>query len=200
MILAAVPEIRIDTWVFWVAIAIPVLCVVGLALWHLLAMVARGLARERRPARQSPEPSRAFPVVTAIRSAENASGDRDDRRRRARDLLALADEAFRDERYRDCIDHARALSATFPDLAEAAEARRLIEEINAEPKRLQQACAALSASVAETYLALAESWLRKGQPQRATAALQELVRIFPETSHAQTARDRLRQIGAGRPT
>jgi hypothetical protein len=200
MILAAVPEIRIDTWVFWVAIAIPLACVVGLALWHLLATVARGLAKARRPARQSPEPSRAFPVVTAIKSAESTSGDRAERSRCARDLLALAYEAFRDGRYRDTLDHARALSATFPDLAEAAEARRLIEQIKEDPARMQRACVALTEALAEMYLDLAESWQGKGHAQEAAATLQKLISTFPETRQARTAVDRLRELGAEKPS
>jgi hypothetical protein len=59
MIIADFGPERIDTWVFWIGVAFPVACVVGLVLWHLLASGARKLAGGRRAARESPEPERA---------------------------------------------------------------------------------------------------------------------------------------------
>jgi hypothetical protein len=47
---------RMDTWVLWVSIAIPVVCIVGLGLWHLVAYVARKLPKKPRTVRLSPEP------------------------------------------------------------------------------------------------------------------------------------------------
>jgi hypothetical protein len=82
------------------------------------------------------------------------------------------------------------------DLREAAEAKRLAAQIQDDPERLQRACAMLADSLAEMYLDLAERWLRKGEPQKAAATLQQLVRSCPGTRWAQTARERLRQLGA----
>jgi hypothetical protein len=50
---------RIDTWVIRAAIAVPVVCVTGVALWHLVGYLARKMARPR-VARLSPEPPDAF--------------------------------------------------------------------------------------------------------------------------------------------
>jgi hypothetical protein len=47
---------RMDTWVLWVSIAIPVVCIVGLVLWHLVAYVARKMPKKPRTVRLSPEP------------------------------------------------------------------------------------------------------------------------------------------------
>jgi hypothetical protein len=59
VLLAAVG--RLDTWVFRVAIAIPVVCVAALITWHLLGSVLRLPRRRRRPVRLSPEPPDPFP-------------------------------------------------------------------------------------------------------------------------------------------
>jgi hypothetical protein len=52
---------RLDRWVFLIAAAIPLVCLVGLGAWHLLGYLARKLSNERRPVRSSPEPLWAFP-------------------------------------------------------------------------------------------------------------------------------------------
>jgi tetratricopeptide (TPR) repeat protein len=55
-------EERLDAWVFRAAIAIPVLCVAGLFLWHLVGYVAARIAKPRkgRPALE-PRPPGQFP-------------------------------------------------------------------------------------------------------------------------------------------
>jgi hypothetical protein len=63
------------------------------------------------------------------------------------------------------------------------------------PERLQKACTDLEDSLAARYIELAESWLRSGQPQKAAATLNKVLRLCPERSQAQVARDRLEQIG-----
>jgi hypothetical protein len=52
---------RLDRWVFLVAVAIPMVCLVGLSLWHLLGHLARKLPRRPGPVRSSPEPLWPFP-------------------------------------------------------------------------------------------------------------------------------------------
>jgi hypothetical protein len=44
------------------------------------------------------------------------------------------------------------------------------------------------------YLELAESLLRKGQPQPAAIYFQKIIQSCPETQQAEVAQDRLRQI------
>ena len=60
MIAVAEPE-RIDTWVFRVGIAIPLVCLAVLVLWQLLSYLGRKRGRERRAARESPEPKAPSP-------------------------------------------------------------------------------------------------------------------------------------------
>ena len=49
-------EDRMDTWVLKVSIAIPLVCIAGLGLWHLAAYLAGKLPKKPRTVRQSPEP------------------------------------------------------------------------------------------------------------------------------------------------
>jgi hypothetical protein len=56
MTIADVGPERIDVWVFRVGIAIPVVCLVGIVVWRLLAYGATRLRGQRRPVRESPEP------------------------------------------------------------------------------------------------------------------------------------------------
>jgi len=124
-----------------VSLAIPLVCLVGLGLWHLVAYLAGKLRKKPRTVRHSPEPPSASPSPKLV-----------------------------------------------PALAEIASARD-------DPERLQQACTALEGSLAETYLELAESWLRRGQLQNAAAALRKVLQVCPESRQAQFAQDRLRQMG-----
>jgi len=133
-----------DTWVLRISIAIVLVCIAGLGLWHLVAYLAGKLPKKQRTVKQSPEPP------SAIQSALLPPG--------------------------------------LQTLTEAAPTRD-------DPERLQQACTALEDSLADTYMVLAESWLRKGQPRKAAAVLKKILQICPGRHQAQLAQDRLQQIG-----
>jgi hypothetical protein len=62
-------------------------------------------------------------------------------------------------------------------------------------ERLHQACTALEDSLSETYLELAESWLRRGEPQKAAIALKKILQVCPDRHQARLAQERLLQIG-----
>jgi hypothetical protein len=205
---------RMDTCVFKVSVAVPLICLAGLVLWHLVGYLAGKSSRRRKPGRQAPEPQsshfspKRLPSDTPLASGaapDAAAGalphtdtpdSQADWTQHARGLLALTRDEFNTQRFLSCLDHCKALAFTFPDLPEAAEAKQLAAQIKRDPARLQQACAALADSLAEMYLELAESWLGKGEPEQAAAALHQLVQRCPETRQAELARDRLRQLGA----
>jgi hypothetical protein len=129
---------RMDTWVLRVSIAIPLLCLAALILWHLFTYLAGKLETKPTARRLSPEPPAPIPFSKHPPSVQ-----------------AMADD----------------------------------------PERLQQASTALEDSLAEIYLELAESWLRRGEPQKAAVALKKILQICPERPQAQFARDHLQQIG-----
>jgi thioredoxin-like negative regulator of GroEL len=116
------------------------------------------------------------------------------RTRQARELLNQAREDYRAQQYLCCLDRCEALIAGYGDLPEADEARQLFGEIKNNPEWMETACASLSDRLGTLYLALAETWLKKGQPQQAAQCLERLVKAFPGTRHAEAAQVRLDQL------
>ncbi len=72
-------------------------------------------------------------------------------------------------------------------------------EIKGNPEWTKQACDQLGDRLSVLYLALAETWLKKGQPQQAVFYLERVVQTFPNSRHAEAAQARLAQI-QGPPT
>lgn len=121
------------------------------------------------------------------------------RTRRARELLGQARQDYRTQQYLCCIDHCEVLASSYADLPEGAEAMQLVAEIKNNPEWMRQACDSLSDRLGLLYLCLAETWLRKGQPQQAEVCLERVLRAFPGSHQAGVAEARLAQIH-GQPT
>jgi thioredoxin-related protein len=116
------------------------------------------------------------------------------RNQRARELLAQAKEDYRTKSYLCCLDRCEMLSASYGDLAEGVEAMQLATEIKANPDWMQSACDSLTERLSSMYLALAETWLTKGQPQQARSCLERVIRTFPGSRQAEVAQIRLSQL------
>lgn len=116
------------------------------------------------------------------------------RTKRARAILDQAQEEFRARQYLCCLDRCELLVSDFADLPEAAEATQILGEIKNNPQWMQQACEVLGDRLGFLHLALAEAWLKSGQPQQATLCLEHVVQVFPGTRQAEAARARLAQI------
>jgi thioredoxin-related protein len=123
----------------------------------------------------------------------------DVRGRQARTLLAQAREDYRTEQYLCCLDRCEVLRTVYADLPEGSEAVQLAAEIKNNPEWLQKACETATERVSGLYLSLAETLIRKGQPQQASLYLEKVVQAFPGTRYAETAQVRLSAI-QGRPT
>jgi len=121
------------------------------------------------------------------------------RGQRARELLAQAREDYRTQQYLCCIDRCELLASTYGDLPEGAEASQLVAEIKNNPEWMQQACEGLSDRLGGLYLSLAETWLKKGQPNQAILCLEKVIHSLPGTRQAEAAQVRLAQI-LGQPT
>jgi thioredoxin-like negative regulator of GroEL len=121
------------------------------------------------------------------------------RTRRARELLAQAREDYRTQQYLWCMDRCEVLASTYSDLPESAEAVQLLVEIKNNPEWLRQACESLSERLGMLYLSLAETYLKKGQPQQAAFYLERILQGFPGTRQAEMAQTRLAQL-QGQPT
>jgi thioredoxin-related protein len=116
------------------------------------------------------------------------------RAKRARDLLAQAREDFRTQRYLACLDKCEDLAASYADLVESADAVQLAAQIKNNPEWMKQACDSLSDRLGVFYLSLAETYLKKGQPQQATQYLERIMQTLPGTRQAEAAQVRLSQI------
>jgi outer membrane protein assembly factor BamD (BamD/ComL family) len=76
-------------------------------------------------------------------------------------------------------------------LTEATEAGQLLADLKSNPDLMKTACDQLGDRLGSLYLSLAESYLKKGQPQQATYYLDRIVQMFPNTKYAETAEARL---------
>jgi hypothetical protein len=135
------------------------------------------------------EGGRLLATLASRRSVRPAPGGA-----RAQALLAQAREDYRAREYLACLDRCEALLSGFADTEEAAEAGRLAAEIKANPEWTKQACEQLADRLGLLYLAQAEGWLKKGQPQRAVFYFERVVQAFPNSRHAEVAQGRLLQL------
>ncbi len=121
------------------------------------------------------------------------------RSQRAAALLAQARADYRSQQYLCCLERCEQLAAAYADLPEGAEGIQLATEIKSNPEWMQQTCENLAERLGSLYLALAETWLKKGQPQQAVPYLERVVQTFPGSRHAETAQLRLAQVQGRTP-
>ena len=137
--------------------------------------------------------SREAADLEATLTSRTDAGDQQ-RKDRARDLLAQAREDYRTQQFLCCLDRCEVLIAQFTELPEAAEAVQLSTDIKNNPEWAKQACDQMGDRMGVLYLALADGCLKKGQPQQAVFYLERVVQNFPSSRHAETAQVRLAQI------
>jgi thioredoxin-related protein len=113
---------------------------------------------------------------------------------RARELLTQARTDYRNQQFICCLDRCEVLAASYPDLPEGAEAIQLAAQIKNNPEWLQQTCDILGDRLVALYMTLADTWMKKGQPQQAAIYLEKVVQSFPGTRHAEEAQVRLARI------
>ena len=116
------------------------------------------------------------------------------RTRQARDVLALAKEEFRAGRFYDCLQRCEQLTLAFADRPESKEGSALVAEIKNNPDRLAAACEQMNDKTAAMYLALADSWSKKGQDKEATTCLEKVMKLSPSSRHAELAQIQLAKI------
>src|SRR5207302_3818202 len=93
-----------------------------------------------------------------------------------------------------CLDRCEVLATQYADCPEAAQAGTLAGEIKSNPEWTKKAADQLADRLSLLYLALADAWLKKGQPQQAIFYLERIVQAFPTTRHAEAAQARLAQL------
>jgi thioredoxin-like negative regulator of GroEL len=145
---------------------------------------------------------RVYPGTQAAREggkllvslASRITANEDSKSLVAREMLDQAREDFRRKQFLSCLDRCESLMVTYANQNEGAEASKLAAEIRDNPESAKQVCEQLSERLGGMYLSLAESLLKKGQPQQAIFYLERVKRTFPGTRNAEVARVRLAQI------
>lgn len=144
---------------------------------------------------------KAFPGTLAARQgkqlraalASPAAAD-GDRAAQARRLLAQAKQDYKDREYLRCLDRCDALASRHGESPEAAEAAQLAADIKGNTEWAKQAADELADRLCTLYLALADGWVKKAQPQQAVYYLDRIVKLFPASKQAAAARARLAQL------
>lgn len=131
---------------------------------------------------------------TLTELAARATRVTEDQKKQAADLLRLAREDYSERRFLVCLDRCDEITARFAELPEGVAASKLAAEIKDNPEWTKQAADELSDRLCVLYLALADSWLKKGQPQQAIFYLDRVIKTFPGTRHADLAQVRLSRL------
>lgn len=137
--------------------------------------------------------------ATGKLTAFAARGEGVDRQRVlvAKEFVTAAREDFRRERFAECLDRCEQIQAQFPELPEGREAVAIRESIHAEPERLTLALEQIQIRASEMHLLLAQSWIAKGQLEKATVCLERAVQLAPNSRTAELAS--LRLVGLKKP-
>jgi thioredoxin-related protein len=117
-----------------------------------------------------------------------------DRKRQAQEMLAQAREDYKAQRFLCCLDRCEQLSTDFGDLPEGQTADKLSSEIKENTEWAAKASDQLTDRLCILYLAQADAWLKKGQPQQAILHLDRLVKLYPGSRHADLARGKLSRL------
>jgi len=121
------------------------------------------------------------------------------RAQQARELWAQAKEDYRVGQHLCCMDRCKTLIDEYGEFKEAKDAHQLYDTITNNPDWMQEACEKMSERMGTMHLLLADSYLKKGKRQEAMATLQKVLKLMPNSEHAEVARTRLNQLN-GQPT
>lgn len=168
-------------------------------------LASRQLEKKGQPEKAIPKLTEVIQNFPGTKSAQEAAtriqdvGSRPEvkvvqRTQRARDLLAQARDDYRGGQYMWCLERCDRLTRTFGDLPEAVEAHKLASLVKTNPDWIQSACDDMGQRMGQMQLSLADSWLRKGQPQKAVQCLEWVVQAFPGSNHAEAAQIKLASI------
>jgi tetratricopeptide (TPR) repeat protein len=151
--------------------------------------------------------SKSYPGTLADREGKQlllkltskAEARASDRKRQAEELLRQAQEDYKSRQLLCCLDRCEILSSQYADLPEGPAAEKLANEIKLNPEWTKQACDQLGERLCVLYLALADSWLKKGQPQQAIFYLERIIKMFPGSRQAEAAQVHLTRLRGAPP-
>ncbi len=151
---------------------------------------------------------RQYPGVAASKSASemigklvqaNAQLKVEQRNKRALELLTQARDFYKSKDYIPCLDRCEIILANYGDLPEGQQAFALAAEIKNNPEWLQAAADVMTDRLGGVYLALADSYLKRGEVSRAEFYLKRVVQAFPGSRLAESAQIRLQQLQTTSP-
>lgn len=116
------------------------------------------------------------------------------RAKRAREILALARDDYRTERYLACLEHCDTLATAYRGLPEGVEGAQLATLVRDNPERMSRAVADMNDRMGAMYMALAQSHIKRGNHTGAAQALEKLVTACPTCSGASEARVQLASL------
>ncbi len=143
--------------------------------------------------------NKSFPGTLAARrggllKAELVSRFADERKKQATELLRLAREDYKSQQFLCALDRCEEIRSRYADLSEASEAEKLAGEIKDNPEWTRKAADQLGERLCGLYLSMADSLLKKGQPQQAVFYLERIQTLFPNTRHADLASAKLNRL------
>lgn len=113
-------------------------------------------------------------------------------------LLAKAQDAADRKQYGVAIEALDTIAQRYPEAEQAADARKLREQVQADPTAARALRDAAARSEALGLLSVGDSFRRNGMPDKALAEYRKIVEKFPDTTYAQTARQRIADLGKER--
>ncbi len=116
------------------------------------------------------------------------------RAKRAQELLAQAQDFYKTKDHIPCLDRCEILMASYGDMPQSQTAYQLAASIKNDPKFMQAACDTMSDRLGNMWIALADTMLREGQPDRARYYFERIIHAFPGTGLAERAEIRLNQL------
>ncbi|MBM3993703.1 MAG: DUF255 domain-containing protein [Planctomycetes bacterium] len=121
------------------------------------------------------------------------------RSRRALELLGQARDFYKTKDYIPCLDRCEVILGNYGDLPEGQQAFALAAEIKNNPEWLQNAADVMTDRLGGLYLALADSYLKRGEVKKAEFYLKRVVQAFPGSRLAESAQIRLAQLQSTSP-
>lgn len=113
-------------------------------------------------------------------------------------LLVKAQDAVSAKHYGAAVEALDGLLARYAETEQAAEAKKLREQLNADPDVARQVREQSVRAEAERMLAIADSFRRNGLPGKALAEYGKIIEKFPGTRFSQAAAERVKEIAKER--
>ena len=121
------------------------------------------------------------------------------RTKRVQELLTQAHDFYKSKDYIPCLDRCEIILTNYGDLPEGQKAFMLAAEIKNNPEWLQNAADVMTDRLGGMWLALADSYLKRGEVRKTEFYLKRVVQAFPGSRVAESAQIRLTQLQATMP-